>query len=75
MHVAGPGSVSQTCAAEQAGVQVGDVILSAEGRTVETREDFYLLFASRQVGDQVKLKLWRNGKESEILYTVAEAPK
>ncbi|MEO8377910.1 MAG: trypsin-like peptidase domain-containing protein [Candidatus Sumerlaeota bacterium] len=61
--------------AEEAGINVGDVILSAEGRTVGSREEFYLLFASRQVGDQVKLKLWRSGKESDVLYTVKEAPK
>ncbi|MCC6545684.1 trypsin-like peptidase domain-containing protein [Candidatus Sumerlaeota bacterium] len=61
--------------AEQAGINVGDVIVTAEGRTVTSREEFYLLFASRQVGDQVKLKLWRNGKESDVVYTVMEAAK
>ncbi len=59
--------------AEQAGINVGDVILSADGRSLRSREDFYLIFASRQVGDQVKLKLWRNGQESDVVYTVKEA--
>ncbi|HNM47546.1 MAG TPA: PDZ domain-containing protein, partial [Candidatus Sumerlaeota bacterium] len=59
--------------AEQAGINVGDLILSADGRSLRSREDFYLIFASRQVGDQVKLKLWRNGQESDVVYTVKEA--
>ncbi len=61
--------------AQDAGIQVGDVIVAADGRPVESREEFYLVFASRQVGDQVTLKAWRNGQLVESVYTVKEAAK
>lgn len=61
--------------AEQVDIKIGDVIVEAEGRPIASRDEFYLLFASRQVGDTVKLKLWREGRISDVVYTVKEAPR
>jgi serine protease Do len=60
--------------AEGSGLQPGDLLLEADGRPVASREDFYLLFASKQVGERVRLKISRGNQELDIEYRVQEAP-
>src|SRR5690606_17925916 len=59
--------------AERAGLGVGDILVEADGRTVSTRDEFYLIFASKQVGDEVRLKVYRGGVFEDCVYTVEEA--
>jgi serine protease Do len=61
--------------AEKAGLQVGDVVIEADGRPVMDRESFYVLFASKQVGDRVPLRIWRQGELVAIEYEVKEAKR
>ncbi len=61
--------------AELAGLRPGDLLIEADGRNIKTRQDFYLLFASKQVGDKVGLKYVRNGDVKETVYEIAEAQK
>jgi len=60
--------------AEAADLRVGDVIIGAMGRDVGSREDLILLLASRQVGDGIELKVWRDGATVDKQYEVSEAP-
>lgn len=59
--------------AERSGFKLNDVILEADGRAVMSKEDFYILFASKQVGDKIPLKIWRDGKTMDLGYVIEEA--
>ncbi len=60
--------------AEEAGLRAGDVILEADGRPVESRENFLLLMRGKQVGDTIRLTVWRRGDVVRKEYRVLEAP-
>lgn len=61
--------------ASRAGLEPGDLILKVENRPVASREELYLLFASRQIGDRLRFEVRkRNGEVREIEYEVSEAP-
>ncbi len=52
--------------AETAGLRVGDVILAVDGNEVERMRDLPRLIASRDVGDEATLTVWRNGESIEV---------
>jgi len=52
-------------AAKDAGIEEGDVILSIDGRDVYKPNDLQSYVASKNAGDKVKLKIFRNGKTFE----------
>ncbi|MDX1970941.1 MAG: trypsin-like peptidase domain-containing protein [Candidatus Sumerlaeia bacterium] len=58
--------------AREAGLELGDLILTVNGRRVATREEFLLIVASMQVGDTLKLVVQRNREQVELKYTLAE---
>ncbi len=60
--------------AEDAGLRAGDVILEADGRPVESRENFLLVLRGKQVGDTIRLTVWRGGDVLSKDYKVLEAP-
>jgi serine protease Do len=60
-------------AGQRAGLAVGDIVVSVDGRPVTNREEFLLTLASRQAGDQLKLRIWRSGEVIEIPYTIVAA--
>ncbi|MCS6988329.1 MAG: Do family serine endopeptidase [Chloroherpetonaceae bacterium] len=53
-------------AAESAGIKEGDVILSIDGRKVSAPNDLQAYVARKHAGDEVTLKVWRDGREREI---------
>ena len=61
--------------AESSGLQAGDIIVEADGKPVTSRESFFVLFASKQVGDAVRLKVWRQGELTDIEYQIREAAR
>ncbi|MBI1292308.1 trypsin-like serine protease [bacterium] len=61
--------------AEESGLEVGDVIVEADRKPVANREGFFVLFASKQVGDTVALKVWRGGEIRDIEYHIREAAR
>jgi serine protease Do len=61
--------------AEEAGLEVGDIILAVDGRAVTSDDEFRLLLKSKQVGDELELKV-TDGKETRtVAYTITEAPE
>jgi serine protease Do len=52
-------------AAEAAGLQEGDVILSVNGQETNESNQLQGLIALHHAGDNVTLNVWRNGKEME----------
>ncbi|MBP3502396.1 MAG: trypsin-like peptidase domain-containing protein [Clostridia bacterium] len=65
-------SVEEFSAAEKAGIQPGDLIISFDGEEVKTMDKLNELKNKHKIGDEVKIKLIRNGEEKEISLTLGE---
>ena len=63
-------SVQAGSAADDAGIQEGDVITGLDGDTVGGPEDLAALIAGHEPGDAVNVKLERGGKEQTIKVTL-----
>ena len=61
-------------AAERAGVKVGDVIVKAEGQDVETMDELNAIKNAKEIGDEMTLTVWRDGKIQDITVTLQEQP-
>ena len=57
------GKVLTDSPAEIAGMEMGDVILEMDGQKVKTSNELQSKLVFKKVGDEVKLKIWRDGKE------------
>jgi len=61
--------------AEQAGLKVGDTIVSVDGRSIKNGDDLVADIAGRKPGSKVNLGFVRNGKKEETAVTVADRAK
>lgn len=61
-------------AAEKAGIRVGDVIVKADGKDVETMDELNEIKNAKKIGDKMTLTIWRNGKTQDIEVTLQEQP-
>ncbi|MGC1437850.1 MAG: Do family serine endopeptidase [Terriglobales bacterium] len=61
--------------AEQAGLKVGDTIVSVDGKPVKNGDELVADIASRKPGTKVNLGLVRNGKKQEATVTVTDRAK
>jgi serine protease Do len=66
------GTVEEDSPAAKAGVEVGDVILKIDGRTVESSADLSRTIRAVRPGQKVVLSVWRAGKLRDIAITVGE---
>ena len=66
--------VTPGSAADKAGVQVGDVILSFAGREIALSADLPPLVGSSRPGTRADLSIWRDGKTLTVPVTVGELP-
>jgi S1-C subfamily serine protease len=78
-HITGAGvlvaEVISGTPAEQAGLKVGDRILSIEGESVQSGADLATIIQSHQPGDEVNLEVQSPGEEArQITVTLAENP-
>jgi putative serine protease PepD len=60
--------------AEEAGLEVGDVITSAGGEAVETPEDLRTIVDDHDPGDELELEVTRDGGEQTVTATLGERP-
>ena len=65
-------SVDNFSAAEKSGIQPGDVIIEVEGISIKTMNELNTVKNKHSVGDKLKLKINRDGKEKEITLTLQE---
>ena len=54
------------------GLQVGDIILSMDGKPVENSKDLPMMTGSLQPGQKVELGIWRKGAETSATITLGE---
>jgi len=66
------GSVEEDSPAAKAGVEVGDVILKLDGRTIESSSDLSRSVRSVRPGQKITVTVWRAGKTRDIVVTVGE---
>lgn len=67
-------SVEDYSPAEKAGLKIGDIIIEADGQTVESMDDLNKVKNSHQIGDTMTLKIYRNGEEKTVELTLVEQP-
>lgn len=61
--------------ADKAGLQRGDIILSIDNKETNTVTDIRNDVAARKIGDKVKIRFDRDGRESEVDITLDEIPR
>lgn len=59
--------------AEEAGLQSGDRVISADGKVLEKPEDLVAAIIAKKPGDKISLVVSRNGKDKTISVTLAAA--
>lgn len=65
-------SVDQFSAAELAGIRIGDVITSADGKTIKTMDELNNIKNTHQVGETMTLTIYRNGENIDLTLTLKE---
>ncbi len=67
-------SVEDFSSAEKAGIKPGDVIIEADGTKITTMDDLTKIKNSHKIGDEMKIKVNRDGQERELTVTLGEQP-
>lgn len=67
-------SVDDFSAAEKAGIKPGDIIIEAEGKKITKMDELNEIKNKKQIGDTLKLKISRDGKEKDVTVTLQEQP-
>ena len=62
--------VNKNSPAEEAGIRIGDIILSIDGNKLERMCDLRYYIYSKKPGDKIKLKIKRNYREIEVEVTL-----
>ncbi len=65
-------SIEEFSAAEKAGIKIGDVITSIDGKKITTMNELNEIKNSHNIGDEIKLTINRNGEEKEITLKLQE---
>lgn len=58
--------------AEKAGIKNGDIILEVNGTKIEGKTTLVSVLQAFKPGNKIKLKIWREGKESLLMATLEE---
>lgn len=67
-------AIDDFSSAEKAGLKIGDVIVQADGKNITTMDELNEIKNSHKIGDEMTLKVNRNGSEVSITLTLAEQP-
>lgn len=67
-------SVDDFSAAEKAGIKIGDVIVEADGKKITTMDELNEIKNSHQIGDEMKVKVNRDGQEKDLTIVLGEQP-
>jgi len=67
-------SIDDFSAAEKAELKVGDVIIEADGKKITTMDELNKIKNTHKIGEEMTLKINRNGKELDITLTLGEEP-
>ena len=65
-------SVEKGGPADKAGIESGDIIVKADGKTVNTSSELPRIVTQVKPGTKITLQVWRKGATKDIVVTVAE---
>ena len=65
-------SVEDFSAGQKAGLKIGDVIIEADGKKITTMDELNVIKNNHNIGDEMKLKINRNGSEKEVTLILQE---
>jgi serine protease Do len=68
-------SIAKSGPAEQAGLKVGDIITSVDGKPVKDGDELVNIISARHPGSTAKIGYVRNGKEDSATVTIADRTK
>ncbi len=66
-------SIDEFSAAEKAGLKIGDIITSADGKEVKTMDELNQIKNSHSIGDTLTLKIYRDGKTADVSIVLGES--
>ena len=61
--------------ADKAGVENGDIITAINGHPVERVRNVLEIIAAHKPGDVIRIRLFRTGKELELMMVATERPQ
>jgi len=64
--------IEQGSPAEKAGLELGDIILKFDGKTIEKSTDLPRIVGNTKPGTRSSIQLWRRGSSKELQITVGE---
>ena len=67
-------AIIQNGAAAKAGILPGDVIIGFNDKEITTFKELQNLIGQHQIGDVVKVKVWRDGEEFTLPVTLEPLP-
>lgn len=67
-------SVEDFSSAEKAGLKTGDIIFEADGTKITKMDDLNKIKNSHKIGDEMKIKVNRDGQEKEFTIKLGEQP-
>ena len=67
-------SVDEGSSAEKAGLQVSDIIIKIEGQEIKSVNELNKIKYTYNIGDTVKLTVYRDGSEIEVPVVLSEQP-
>lgn len=67
-------SVEDFTAAQKADIRNGDVIIEADGQKITKMDELNEIKNKHNIGDEMNLKVYRNGTEKELTITLGEQP-
>ena len=67
-------SVEKGSAADKAGIEVGDIILKFDGKSVAESSDLPRMVGTTRPGTKTTVQVWRKGSSRELGVTVGEIP-
>ncbi len=62
-------------AAEEAGLRAGDILVYLNGQRISNASDYTSALYTTEIGEQISLVIYREGRQYEVTITVAEATK
>ena len=67
-------SVEEFSAAEKAGIKAGDVITEVEGKAIKTMDELNEIKNTKQIDDNLNIKINRDGETKDISIKLGEQP-
>ena len=68
-------SVASQSPAEKCGLREWDVLLAADDKPLRTQQDLRTIIATHQIGEPLRLRVWRGGQEFSLTAILEEMPE